>query len=493
MLSTPAPGEPGSFDLCSAFSRKFILLAAILASSLGFIDGSMVAIALPAIRDTLGGTLAQAQWVSNGYLLPIASLILVGGSIGDRFGLAKVFATGIALFVLASVGCMIAPNPELLITARALQGVGASFMIPGSLALISRAYPKGERGKAIGIWAASAAVTSALGPIIGGMVISFGDNDSWRMIFAINLPLGGLALFLLYRHVEHDPSQPERKVDTLGGLLAVVAFGLIAMTLTGMEQGQMLLVPVKLLAISAVIAFGLFILAEFSVKSPMIPMWLFANAGFSAANLIAFLVYFSFSAILFYLPLALIGGWGESAINTAAAYAPLSVFIALLSGYAGKLADQYGPGYLLVLGSVVLAAGYAILAQVFPSHDFWGRVLPAMILQGVGMGLIIAPVSTAVMGSVDPEIAGTASGINNAVTRIAGLLAVASMGIIVVSTYSDMGGPDSFGAILMDDAHRAASDAAFMKVAYASSICCLVSAVIAWIWVPRIPIKRKTN
>ena len=492
MTKTPtsAFSEPGSFDLCTASSRKFILLAAILASSLGFIDGSMVAIALPAIRDTLDGTLAQAQWVSNGYLLPIASLILVGGSIGDRFGLAKVFAMGIGLFVLASIGCMIAKTPEMLIAARALQGIGAAFMIPGSLALISRAYPKGERGKAIGIWAAASAVTSALGPVIGGLVLTFGDNDAWRMIFAINLPLGALALFMLYKHVENDPSQPERKVDSLGGLMAVVAFGLIAMTLTGMEQGQMLLIPVELLAIAAVVAFGLFILAEFQVKNPMIPMSLFSNSGFSAANVIAFLVYFSFSAILFYLPLALIGGWGESEINTAAAYAPLSVFIALLSGYAGKLADRYGPGYLLVLGSVVLAAGYAILAQVFPSHNFWGRVLPAMILQGIGMGLIVAPVSTAVMGSVSSGITGTASGINNAVTRIAGLLAVASMGILVVSTYGDMGGPESFGALVIDDTHRAASDAAFMKVAYASSICCLIAAVIAWVWVPRTPLRR---
>jgi EmrB/QacA subfamily drug resistance transporter len=483
--STPAGIEPGSYDLCGPASRKFILIAAILASSLGFIDGSMVAIALPAIRDALDGTLAQAQWVSNGYLLPIASIILVGGAIGDRYGLARVFAAGIAMFVLASIACMVATSAGYLIAARVLQGLGAAFMIPGSLALISRAYPKGERGKAIGIWAAASAVTSALGPIVGGVVLTLGEGEAWRMIFAINLPLGALALFLLYRHIENDPGQPERRIDTLGALLAIAAFGLIAMTLTGMEQGHMLGVPVERLAPAAIFTFGLFVMAQFQVKNPMMPMSLFSNPSFSAANMISFLVYFSFSAILFYLPLTLIGGWGQSALATAAAYAPLSVFIALLSGTAGNLADKYGPAYLLIIGSLVLAAGYAILAQVIPTHNFWTRVLPAMFLQGIGMGLIVAPVSTAVMGSVSHVMTGTASGINNALTRIAGLMAVATMGVVVVMTYAASGGPASFGEMLDDQLHRAASDAAFIKVANVSSICCLVSAIIAFIWVPR--------
>jgi len=268
-----ADSVSGPIQTTSSSSRKFILIAAILASSLGFIDGSIVSIALPSIRASLDGSLAQAQWISNGYLLPLAALILVGGAIGDRYGLVRVFSFGIGMFVLASIFCMFARSAEFLIAARAWQGFGAAFMIPGSLALISRVYPRGERGKAIGTWAAASAVTSALGPIIGGLLLTFGDMNSWRLIFAINLPLGAIALFLLYRHIENDPQDLDRGVDLAGAVFAVLSLGALAAALTGAEQGHILgYSPWLLAAISFACAMVFFLIEHRSRSTPPPPM-----------------------------------------------------------------------------------------------------------------------------------------------------------------------------------------------------------------------------
>ncbi|WP_245990110.1 MFS transporter [Litoreibacter meonggei] len=455
------------------------MVAAILASSLGFIDGSIVAIALPAMRMSLGASLVEAQWISNAYMLTLSALILVGGAAGDRFGLARVFGGGIALFVIASMACAFAPTANVLIGARAIQGLGAAFMVPGSLALISRAYPKEERGKAIGTWAAAAAVTAALGPIIGGLALTFGGPDVWRWIFAVNLPLGLLALYFLYVKVEQDPSQPERGVDIPGGLSAVIGLGLIAWSLSGAEHGEPASKTALIIGLSGVAMILLFLRIEARSPHPMMPLSLFKNIGFSIANTASFGIYFAFSAILMYLPMVLIGGWGESEITTSAAYAPLSVFIALLSGNAGKLASRIGPTPLLVGGALVLATGYAALALVIPTQNFWGAVLPAMCLQGIGMGLVVAPLSTAVMNSVATHATGTASGINNAVIRMSSLIAVAVMGSVVAISYGAADGPATFGEILKDPGHTAATNAAFIKVAWGASAVCLVSALIA--------------
>lgn len=471
--------DPRTLRLCAPESRPFLLAAAILASSLGFIDGSIVAIALPAMRMSLGASLVEAQWISNAYMLTLSALILVGGAAGDRLGLVRVFGGGIALFVIASMACAFAPNADFLISARAVQGFGAALMVPGSLALISRAYPKEERGKAIGTWAAAAAVTSALGPIIGGLALTFGGPDVWRWIFAVNLPLGLLALFFLYLKVEQDPSQPDRGVDIPGGLSAVIGLGLIAWALSGAEHGETISRSALFLGLCGVAMILLFLRIEARSPHPMMPLSLFRNSGFAVANIASFGVYFSFSAILMYLPMVVIGGWGESEITTSAAYAPLSVFIALLSGFAGKLAGRVGPTPLLVGGALVLASGYAVLALVIPTQNFWGAVMPAMCLQGIGMGLVVAPLSTAVMSSVAPHATGTASGINNAVIRMSSLIAVAIMGSVVAIGYGSAEGPASFGEIMQDPGHAAATNSAFIKVAWGASAICLVSALIA--------------
>ncbi|WP_298262123.1 MFS transporter [uncultured Litoreibacter sp.] len=475
-VSTPLDQhDPEASSLCRPENRRYLLAAAILASALGFIDGSIVAIALPAMRMSLGATLVEAQWVSNAYMLSLSALILVGGSAGDRFGLARVFGGGIALFVAASMACAFAPNADFLIVARAVQGLGAAFMVPGSLAVISRAYPPAERGKAIGIWAAAAAVTSALGPIIGGVALTFGDVDIWRWIFAVNLPLGLLALFLLCSKIDHDPSQPERGIDVPGGLAAVLGLGLIAWALTGAEHGERISHTNVIYAISGLTSLVLFVFIELRSPNPIVPLSLFQNSRFTIANVVSFGIYFSFSAVLMYLPMLVVGGWGLSEITTSAAYAPLSVFIALLSGVSGRLADRFGPSPLLISGALVLATGYAILALVIPTQNFWGAVMPAMCLQGIGMGLLVAPLSTSVMGAVSKHSTGTASGINNAVIRMSSLIAVAFMGSVVAVGYGAADGPASFGVIMQDPGHTAASNAAFIKVSWGACLVCLAS------------------
>lgn len=482
MTNTMAPDADtgsGPYALCAPEARKYILFAAILASGLGFIDGSMVAIALPGMRESLVATLIQAQWISNAYMLTLSALILVGGAFGDRFGLARVFACGIGLFVVASMACALAPTPQFLIGARAIQGIGAAFMVPGSLALISRAYPPGERGRAIGIWAASSAVTAALGPIIGGLVLTFGDNDTWRYIFGINLPLGGLALFVIWQKVERDPTQPDRGVDFAGGILATLGLGLIAWALTGAEHGDLVDMHSLAYAGAGITALAAFLWVEAKSPYPMMPLELFANTRFTIANIVSFFIYFSFSTIAMYLPMAVVGGWGITEIEASAAYAPLSVFIAVLSGASGKLAERVGPAPLLVTGSLVLAVGYGILSSVAHTQNFWGAVMPAMCLQGIGMALVVAPLSTAVMGSVESHKTGTASGVNNAVTRMAGLISVATMGSVIAVTYGAADGSGSFGEFSPAEAHAIASNAAFSRFAWVACCLCVLSAIIS--------------
>lgn len=448
---------------------------------------------MPAMRSSLDATLVQAQWVSNAYMLTISSLILVGGAVGDRFGLARVFGAGITVFVLASLVCAVAPSPEILIAARALQGIGAATMIPGSLALISRIYPPEQRGKAIGLWATAAAVTSALGPIIGGIALTAGGPETWRWVFAVNLPLGGLALFLLYRHIEQDPSQPDRGIDFPGGGLAILGLGVFAAALTGAEHGQVPETEAVLLALLGLVIFGGFVYVERKSPHPMMPLRIFQHRGFSAANFISFLIYFSFSAVLFYLPMLVIGSWGATELTTAAAFVPLSVFIAALSTWAGHQADRIGPAPLLTSGALVLAIGYGLLAYLIPTMDFWLAVMPAMILQGVGMGLVVAPLQTAIMGTVDSRETGTASGINNAVTRIAGLVAVAAMGSAVAISYTATGGPDSFGTISQTAGHVSSSNAAFITVAWSACAFTALASILSWLLLPRPPSSAKAG
>jgi EmrB/QacA subfamily drug resistance transporter len=480
-IETPAPPASSFFEgFCSAKRRRLVLFAAILASSLGFIDGSVIAIAVPAMRESLHASLSQVQWIHSAYLLTLASFTLVGGAMGDRLGLARVFGGGIALFTLASLFCAMATDARFLIVARAVQGLGAAMMVPGSLAVISRAYPKEERGAAIGIWAAASAVTTAAGPIIGGLALSIGGSEMWRWVFAINLPLGALAIWLLLRAVDTDPGRRDTKLDLPGALLATLALGALSWGLTGGE-GHILWFYLALGAAG----FAAFLWVEHRSPAPMVDLTLFQSRAFATANAVTLIFYFAFSTIMFFLPMVVIAGWGFSEIDAAAAFAPLSVFIGGFSSRAGRLADRIGARPLLSLGALIVALAFAGLALLFPNQAFWTQVLPCTTLMGAGMALIVAPLSTAVMTSVGDAHAGAASGINNALGRMAGLLSVVAMGSLAAVVYADLGGPLSFGASDGSPAHVAAMSASFVTICWVASGLALASALLCWFGLPR--------
>ena len=485
---------------CPSSSRPYVLAAAILASSMGFIDGSVVSIAMPAIRADLDASLADAQWISNAYALTLSALILTGGAAGDRFGLRLTFIAGIAFFAAASVACALAPNAALLIAFRAVQGVGAAIMVPCSLAIIAKAYPKAERGRAIGTWAAASAMTTALGPVVGGFALSAFDDSIWRAIFAINLPLGAVAIWLLTTRVPVVPPGDQWMLDINGGVRAGAGFGLLAYGLTVLTESGNGATPTR--SVLAIVA-GLAIIAAFALwerraSEPMVDLGLFANRAFSGANVSTFFLYFALSAILFYLPMLLIAGWGVSPAQTGFLFLPLSVFIALLSGIVGKLSDRIGAKLPIAVGSLTVGAAFAALGFVSLAqyHSFWAGIFPMMVVMGLGMALVVSPLSTAVMTVVEDRQTGAASGINNAVSRIAGLIAVAAMGVVTAFGYaSALGGfagkvpefgvaPQTALDAATDAARIAAGDSAFATVAFFNAGLCALSALVALATVP---------
>lgn len=484
-------------DIAAPQSRRFVLVAAILASSMGFIDGSVISIAIPAIRADLGATLAEAQWVSNGYLLFLSSLLLLGGAAGDRFGLRTVFGLGIVAFVGASIICALAPTPLVLVVARAIQGAGAAVMVPGSLAIIAKAYPREERGRAIGIWAAASSLTSIAGPIIGGFLLTALGDWSWRLVFAVNLPLGLVALALLWFKVAPDRAEEGRRLDVIGAVLATLSLMCIAYGLTGDGSESVPPLSHSIGWCGAGLVLGAaFLLWEKHSKAPMLPLRLFAHIGFSGANGLTFALYFALGGTMFFLPMTMIGGWGETPATVSLALLPLGITLTALSSFSGKWADQVGPGPLIALGSLIVALAFAGLGITAPLHAVWLAVVPCIGLLGLGMGLVVSPLSTAVMTSVDDSDTGVASGVNNAVARVAGLVAVALLGAIVATVFerglgeaaelSIFFGMRADGLTAEQEALRmGATDAAFAAVCYITAGLSLVSAVVGWLTLER--------
>ncbi len=457
--------------------RRLVLTAAILASAMGFIDGSITAIALPAMRASFGATLAQAQWFASAYLLVLSALVLIGGAFGDRFGLARVFFAGIALFVLASVVCAVASSPNTMIAARALQGLGAAFMVPGSMAIIARVTPPADRGRALGLWASASAVTTALGPILGGLLLTWGPPEAWRAIFALNVPIGGLALWLIWRAAGFDRGQPGRPVDLTGAALVTLGLGLTAMALTGAETG---FDRSRILTLTAGLgALAGFILWETRARHPMMPPALFRSRRFTLTNLLTFFLYFALTAVSFFLPMTAISAWGIAPIGITAAFFPFSVLIGALSPFSGRLADRHGAGPIIASGAALVGLAYAALALTAQPGLFWIATVPSMTLAGLGMALVVAPLSSAVMAAAGDGDGGTASGINNAVARMASLLAVAAMGALAATVYAGMGGTGSFGLTAGTDATRAATSGGFAAVATVASAFAFLSAALA--------------
>ncbi|MDM0057550.1 MFS transporter [Variovorax fucosicus] len=509
LIQHAAPATP-----CPEGSKRWVLAAAIIGSSMAFIDGTVVNVALPAIQRDLHATAFQAQWVVESYALFLAALLLVGGSLGDHFGRRRVFAAGVALFALASAGCALATEVQHLIAARAVQGVGAALLVPGSLALISAAFPEKERGKAIGTWSGFSGITAAIGPVLGGWLV---DHYSWIWAFLVNVPMALLVLGIVWRHVPEshgpDTSSP---LDWPGAVLATLALGgIVYAFIEAPTQGWGAPLVAGALVLGLV-AGAAFVAVERRSRAPMLPLGLFRLANFGAANLLTLLLYAALGGGLYFLPLNLIQVQGYSATVAGAALLPFILLMFLLSGWAGQLVDRFGPRLPLVIGPAIAGVGFALLALPGLQVNYWTGFLPGVLVLGFGMTVTVAPLTTTVMNAVGPELAGTASGVNNAVSRAAAVLAIAAFGVVMAwafdarlaeglqavgATPETIGylqarrsqlagielppGTDATTAAQLRQVVQGAFVAGFRWIMGISAVLALLSALSAWWWIRR--------
>ena len=400
---------------------------------MAFIDSTVVNVALPAIQASFHATVVDVQWVVESYGLFLGALILVGGSLGDMFGRRKIFVVGVAIFAVASAGCGFALNIQQLIIARSIQGVGAALLVPGSLAIISATFDEKSRGQAIGTWSGFTAITTAVGPVLGGWLV---QHASWRWAFFINLPIAAVVILISRWRIPESRGANAGRIDWRGALLATLGLGgLVFGFLETLNLGW----TNRWVVGGLIIGFGsliTFVFVEVRVTSPMMPLALFRSRSFSGANLLTFLLYAAVGIFFFLFPLNLIQVQEYSPTAAGIAILPFILLMFLLSRWAGGLVTRFGPRRPLMLGPLIAAMGFILFAASSTGNSYWKSFFPALVVLGLGMTVTVAPLTTVVMSSAKEDRVGTASGINNAVARVAGVLAIAVLGIVMVKTFS---------------------------------------------------------
>lgn len=442
-----------------------MLAATALGSGMAFLDGTVVNVALPAMGEDLDADVAGLQWIINGYMLMLASLILLSGSLGDRLGRRRLFVVGVVWFALASIVCAVAPNLEVMVAGRVLQGIGGALLTPGSLAILQTSFRHADRAKAVGAWSGLTSVAAAIGPFVGGGLV---DSGSWRLIFLINVPLAAITVLVALRHVPDTRDQTATgKLDLAGALLATL--GLAGLTYGLISAGERGFGDPMVLTALAVGVVGLVAFVEVERRSshPMLPPGIFANLRFTGANLVTVVVYGALGTATFLVVVYLQTVLGYDALSAGAALLPMTLLMLTLSGYAGSLSSRIGARVPMTVGPLFMAAGFLLMLRIEPGAGYFAAVLPSIIVLGIGLVATVAPLTATVLDSVEDHHAGVASGVNNAVARSAQLMAVAAIPL---------------AAGITGDAYRdpVAFEQGFAMALWISAALAVAGAVLAW-------------
>jgi len=421
---------------------RWVIAATVLGSGIAFLDSTVVTVALPHIGEDLDTTVGGLQWVLNGYLVTLSSLILLGGSFGDLFGRKRVFQVGVVIFALASVMCALAPTDGALVLGRVAQGIGGALLTPASLAILEASFRQEDRPRAIGAWSGLSGVASAVGPFVGGWLV---DAASWRWIFLLNLPLAVVVVGITARHVPEsfDP-RADRRIDWAGAVLVAASLGSLSWGLISAGDRGWGAPAVVFSLVTGVVAMAAFVVVEARSKHPMLPLDIFRSAQFRAANLVTISVYAALGGVFFLLTLQLQQVLGYSALEAGAASLPITLLMLTLSARSGQLAARIGPRLQMTVGPLLVAVGILLMARIEPGVSYWAAVLPAVVVMGLGLATTVAPLTSTALGSVDDRHAGVASGVNTTVSRAAQLAAVAVLPVAVGLTGDDFLRPAVF-------------------------------------------------